>query len=64
MSNPYISAFFAITSLSFSDALATQCMAEDQYPLAEQCNFPEYKSDKKNCDLCVNLPKKNKTTQV
>ena len=65
MNNPYISSILAITSLSFSDGLInTKNEPNHEYISTKKNNAPEYKSDKRNCDLCVNFPRKKKTTQV
>jgi len=64
MNNPYITAFLAVTSLSFSSPLIDQSFLTNTYTSTARRNVTGYKSDRKNCDLCVNLPIKKKTTKV
>lgn len=64
MKNTYISVIIAVTSLSYSDGLIAQNFLHNESISQHRNSMAGYKSDKKNCDLCVNRPKKNKTTQV
>jgi len=64
MISPYITAILAVTALSFSEPLTAHSFSHYELLSIETQNLRKYKSDNKNCDLCVNLPKKRKTTQV
>jgi hypothetical protein len=54
----------AVTSLSFIDETCVHGKTKYDYQPVAQHNPEEYKPDKKNCDLCVNYPRKRKTIQV
>ncbi len=64
MNNPYIAAILAVTSLSFSDATFLHDKVEYEHKSVDRHKINDYKPDKKNCDLCVNSPRKRKTIQV
>jgi hypothetical protein len=59
-----IAAILAFTSISFSDETYLYGKTKYDYQPIAQRQPAEYKPDKKNCDLCVNFPRKRKTIQV
>jgi hypothetical protein len=64
MINPYIAAILTLTSLSLSEDSIVQGKVDYEYRVIDQHRKTEYKPEKKNCDLCVNLSKKRKTIKV
>ncbi len=64
MKYPYIASILVVTGILFSDESLVNGNTENQYMQIEQSRPTEYKPDKKNCDLCVNLPRKRKTIKV
>jgi hypothetical protein len=64
MNKSSIAAILAFTGILFSDESFVNGNVENRYMPIDQGRPAEYKPDKKNCDLCVNLPRKRKTIQV
>jgi hypothetical protein len=64
MNNPYIAALLALTSLSLNEDSIVQGKVDYEYWVKDQHRASEFKPEKKNCDLCVNLSKKRKTIKV
>jgi hypothetical protein len=59
MSNPYISAILAITSLSFSEELIAQTITKHEYCTVKKYSTPKYQSDKNNYKLNAKLAGKS-----
>jgi hypothetical protein len=64
MKNFYKICILAITLFIFGDSSFAQDISKKEFTPTRKHKIIEFNSNKRNCDLCVNLQAKKKTVQV